>query len=46
MLNRLPISLVQLQVGNNSEKQDNYCILFIVQKNITKQVYNNLIKHI
>ena len=50
MLSRLPISLAQLQAGNNSNKLKNeirqllyslYC-----SKNITKQVYNNLIKHI
>ena len=50
MLNRLPISLAQLQAGNNSEKLKNeirqllyslYC-----SKNMTKQVYNNLTKHI
>ena len=48
MLNRLPISLAQLQAGNNSEKLKNeirqllyslYC-----SENMTKQVYNNLIK--
>ena len=36
MLSRLPITLVQLKAGNNSEKLKNeireYCILFIVQK--------------
>ena len=37
MLSRLPISLAQLQAGNNSNKLkreylDNYCILFIIQK--------------
>ena len=50
MLNRLPISLVQLKAGNNFEKLKNeirqllyslYC-----SKNMTKQVYNNLIKYI
>ena len=50
MLSRLPISLAQLKAGNNSEKLKNeirqllyslYCT-----KNMTKQVYNNLIKHI
>ena len=50
MLNRLPISLAQLRAGNNSEKLKNeirqllyslYC-----SKNMAKQVYNNLIKHI
>ena len=48
MLSRLPISLGQLKAGNNSEKLKNeirqllyslYC-----SKNMTKQVYNNLIK--
>ena len=50
MLSRLPIVLSQLKAGNNSEKLKNeirqllyslYC-----SKNMTKQVYNNLIKHI
>ena len=50
VLSRLPISLDQLEAGNNSEKIKNeirqllyslYC-----SKNITKQVYNNLIKPI
>ena len=50
MLSRLPITLVQLKVGNNSEKLKNeirqllyslYC-----SKTMTKQVYNNLIKYI
>ena len=50
MLSRLPISLAQLQAGNKSSKLKNeirqllyslYC-----SKNMTKQVYNNLIKHI
>ena len=50
MLSRLPISLAQLQAGNNSNKLKNeirqllyslYC-----SKNMTKQVYNNLIKPI
>ena len=50
MLNRLPISLAQLQAGNNSKKLKNetrqllyslYC-----SKIMTKQVCNNLIKHI
>ena len=49
MLSRLPISLAQLQAGNNSNKLKNeisqllyslYC-----SKNLTEQVYNNLIKH-
>ena len=50
ILSRLPISLAQLKAGNNSEKRKNeirqllysrYC-----SKNMTKQVYNNLIKPI
>ena len=50
MLSRLPISLAQLEAGNNSNKLKNeirqllyslYC-----SKNMTKQVYNNLINHI
>ena len=50
MLSRLPISLAQLEAGNISNKLKNeirqllyslYC-----SKNMTKQVYNNLIKHI
>ena len=50
MLSRLSISLAQLEAGNNSNKLKNeirqllyslYC-----SKNMTKQVYNNLIKHI
>ena len=50
MLNRLPIALAQLQAGNNSNKLKNeirqllyslYC-----SKNMTKQVYNNLMNYI
>ena len=48
MLSRLPISLAQLQAGNNSEKLKNeirqqLCSLYR-SKSMTKQVYNNLIK--
>ena len=50
MLSRLPISLAQLQAGNNSEKLKNEIrqLLYSLyrSKNITKQVYNNLIKPI
>ena len=50
MLSRLPISLVQLKAGNNSEKLKNEIrqLLYSLyrSKNITKQVYNNLIKPI
>ena len=50
MLSRLPISLAQLQGGNNSSKLKNEIrqLLYSLyrSKNITKQVYNNLIKHI
>ena len=50
MLSRLPITLAQLKAGNNSEKLKNeirqlfyslYC-----SKDMTKQVYNNLINYI
>ena len=50
MLSRLPISLAQINAGNNSKNLKNeirqllyslYC-----SKNITKEVYNNLIKYI
>ena len=48
MLNRLPISLAQLQAGNDSEKLKNEIrqLLFSLyrSKNMTKQVYNNLLK--
>ena len=50
MLNRLPISLAQLKAGNNSEKLKNEIrqLLYSLyrSKNVTKQVYNNLIKYI
>ena len=50
MLSRLPISLAQLKAGNNSEKLKNEIrqILYSLyrSKNMTKQVYNNLIKYI
>ena len=50
MLSRLKITLVQLKAGNNSEKLKNeirqlLCSLYC-SKNMTKQVYNNLINHI
>ena len=48
MLNRLPIVLAQLQAGNNSNKLKNEIrqLLYSLyrSKNMTKQVYNNLIK--
>ena len=50
MLSRLPISLAQLQAGNNSNKLKNEIRQLFYSlyrsKNMTKQVYNNLIKHI
>ena len=50
MLSRLPIALAQLQAGNNSNKLKNEIrqLLYSLyrSKNMTKQVYNNLIKHI
>ena len=48
MLSRLPISLAQLEEGNNSEKLKNEIRQLLYtpyrSKNITKQVYNNLIE--
>ena len=50
MLSRLPITLAQLKTGNNSEKLKNEIrqLLYSLyrSKNMTKQVYNNSIKHI
>ena len=50
MLGRLPNSLTQLKAGINSEKLKNEIrqILYSLyhSKNMTKQVYNNLIKGI
>ena len=50
MLSRLSISLAQLKAGNNSEKLKNEIrqLLYSLyrSKNMTKQVYNNLIKFI
>ena len=50
MLSRLPISLAQLEAGNNSNKLKNEIrrLLYSLypSKNMTKQVHNNLIKHI
>ena len=48
MFSRLPISLAQLEAGNNSNKLKNEIrqLLYSLyrSKNMTKQVYNNLIK--
>ena len=48
MLNRLPISLAQIQAGNNSSKLKNEArqILYSLYRSkvLTKTVYNNLIK--
>ena len=50
MLNRLPILLAQIQVGNNSIKLKNETrqILYLLYRSelLTKTVYNNLIKSI
>ena len=50
MLSRLPISLAQLEAGNSSNKRKNEIRQLLYSryrsKNMTKQVYNNLIKHI
>ena len=47
MLSRFPISLAQLEAGNNSEKLANEIRQRLYSlyrsKNMTKQVYNNLI---
>ena len=50
MLSRLPITLAELKAGNNSEKLKNEIrqLLYFLyhSKNMTKQVYNNLISYI
>ena len=50
MLSRLPITLAQLKAGNNSDKLKNEMrqLLYSLyrSKNMTKQVYNNLINYI
>ena len=50
MLSRLPITLAQLKAGNNSEKLKNEIRQLLHSlyrsKNMTKLVYNNLIKPI
>ena len=50
MLNKLPIALARLQAGNNSYKLKNKIrqLLYSLyrSKNMTKQVYNNLINYI
>ena len=50
MLSILPTTLAQLKVRNNSEKLKNEIrqLLYSLyrSKNMTKQLYNNLIKHI
>ena len=47
MLNRLPITLAQLKVGNNPEKLKNEIrqLLYSLyrSKKLTKTIYNNLI---
>ena len=50
MLHRLPIALAQIKAGNNSESLLNkirqiVCSLY-QSKEITKKVYNNIIKSI
>ena len=48
-LSRLSITLAQLKAGNNSGKLKNeirQLLYSLNMKNMTKQVYNNLIKHI
>ena len=49
MLSRLPITLAQLEAGNNSDKLKNEIrqLLYSLyrSKNMTKQVYNNLMNY-
>ena len=46
MLSRLPISLAQLNAGNNSKnlemKSDNYCVFCTDQKNLQKTSTKNI----
>ena len=49
MLSRLPISLAQLNAGNNSEKRKNYWqLLYSLYrlKKFKKTIYNNLVNTI
>ena len=50
MLSRLPIVVAQLEAGNNSDKLKNEIIQLLYSlyrsKNMTKQVYNNLMNYI
>ena len=51
MLQRLPIALAQVKAGNNSESLLNEVRQFVYSlyyqsKQITKKVYNNMIKSI
>ena len=50
IVNRLPIALAQLQAGNNSNKLKNEIrqlfYSLCCSKNMTRQVYNNLINYI
>ena len=50
MLSKLPITLAQLKARNNSEKLKNEIRQLLYSpyrsKNMTKQVYNNLINYI
>ena len=49
MLSRLPITLAQLKAGNSEKlKKEIRQLLYSVyrSKNVTKQVYNNLINYI
>ena len=50
MLSKLPITLAQLQAGNNSEKLKNeirqLLYLLYCSKKLSKKIYNNLIDNI
>ena len=45
MLQRLPIALAQVKVGNTSESSLNE-IRQIIYKEVTKKIYNNIINSI
>ena len=46
MLKRLPIALAQIKAGNNSESLLNEIRQIARSKEITKKIYNNIIKSI
>ena len=46
MLQRLPIALAQVKAGNNSENLNEIVYSLYQSKQITKKVYNSIIKSI